>query len=275
MTVASTTARLDYAGDGSSKGFPVGFYFLENSHLAVYLRDANGAETLKQLSNDYTVNGAGEPSGGTVTFITAPPAGTSVVIMRNVPLTQDVDYPRNDPFPAATHERAIDKLTMIVQQLSLTLARTLRIAPTDTDGSINAIPSSTARANRTLVFDADGNITVSADDYTDNAAAAAASALAAEASAISASDAVGDATDAVAAANAQALAAQASAVAAAASAQSAIYSIFAGVRLNANNELIIDYGTGNFTDANYADSNFVPGNTTFAINSNNELVLTF
>jgi hypothetical protein len=43
-----------------------------------------------------------------------------------VPITQLVDYVYNDRFPAETHEKALDKLTMICQALGEVSARTLR-----------------------------------------------------------------------------------------------------------------------------------------------------
>ena len=68
MTVSSQTSRVSYAGNGSTKAFAVSFYFLADSHLKVILRAADGSETVKTLTTDYTVSGAGNPSGGTVTI---------------------------------------------------------------------------------------------------------------------------------------------------------------------------------------------------------------
>lgn len=130
MTVSSTTSRVSYSGNGSTTAFAVSFYFLENTHLKVILRAADGTETVMALTTHYTVSGAGNPAGGTVTMNTAPAAGTTLVIVRNVPLTQETDYQANDPFPAESHERALDKLTMEVQQQQLQLDRSIKVPAT-------------------------------------------------------------------------------------------------------------------------------------------------
>jgi hypothetical protein len=81
--------------------------------LIVYLEDV-----LQVSTTNYTVVGAGLDSGGTVTFLVAPPAGNSVVIIRSPALTQGLDLVENDPLPAESVENAFDKLTMITQRLS-------------------------------------------------------------------------------------------------------------------------------------------------------------
>ena len=139
MTVSSQTSRVSYAGNGSTTAFAVSFYFLADSHLKVILRAADGSETVKTLTADYTVSGAGNPSGGTVTMNVAPTSGATLVIVRNVPLTQETDYQANDDFPAESHERALDKLTMEVQQLQEQVDRSAKLPvtnPTDADALV-------------------------------------------------------------------------------------------------------------------------------------------
>lgn len=123
MTVASTTSRASYAGNGSTTTFTVPFYFLANTHLQVIKRAVSGIETTLTLTTDYTVSGAGVSGGGSVTCLVPPLAGETLVILRNVPFTQEVDYQSNDPFPAQTHEQALDKLTMELQQLNEVVSR--------------------------------------------------------------------------------------------------------------------------------------------------------
>jgi hypothetical protein len=60
-------------------------------------------------------------------MVAAPPTGTQLIIVRNVPATQETDYLANDPFPAESHERALDKLTMLVQQELTESDRALKI----------------------------------------------------------------------------------------------------------------------------------------------------
>lgn len=156
MTVSSQTSRVSYSGNGSTTAFAVSFYFLENTHLKVILRAADGTETVKALTTDYTVAGAGNLAGGTVTMNVAPATGTTLVIFRNVPETQETDYQANDPFPAESHERALDKLTMIDQQQQLELNQALKVPATDSPSISTQIPSSIDRAGTVLAFDETG-----------------------------------------------------------------------------------------------------------------------
>ena len=104
----------------------------------------------KTLNTDYTVTGAGVPAGGTLTTTVAYAAGGTITIVRNVPLTQETDYGDADSFPAESHERALDKLTMIAQQVMELAGRALVFAPSDTAGT--QLPAATVRANRLLAF---------------------------------------------------------------------------------------------------------------------------
>ena len=117
MTVSSTTTKNSYSGNGSTTVFAYGFKVFDEDDLTVILRtDATGAEAVQSITTNYTVSGVGNTSGGNVTFVTAPASGITVVIRRASPLTQTTDYTPNDPFPAASHEDALDNLTFIAQQ---------------------------------------------------------------------------------------------------------------------------------------------------------------
>lgn len=165
MTVSSSTARVSYSGNGSTKAFAVNFYFLSDSHLKVILRAADGTETVKTLATDYTVTGAANPAGGTVTMVVAPASGQTLVILRNVPNTQETDYQANDPFPAESHERALDKLTMIAQQQATEIAGVVKFPATDATTLTVTLPPSSVRANKLVKFDASGNIGVTTENY--------------------------------------------------------------------------------------------------------------
>ena len=142
MTVSSATARAGYAGDGATTAFAVPFYFLQEADLKVVHRDAAGVETTWTLNSQYTISGAGNPAGGTLTVATSPvdhtpQTGQTLTILRSVPLTQETDYVENDPFPAETHERALDKLTMAVQQQGEVLERAFKVSEaSDTDPTL-------------------------------------------------------------------------------------------------------------------------------------------
>lgn len=153
MTVENENYRNDYNGNDSTTSFPVTFYFLADEHLRVILTDAAGVSVDQVLTTDYTVTGAGAESGGTVEMVVAPATGEQLTILRDVPLTQLYDYIENDNFPAESHETALDKLTMIVQQQEEELDRVFTIEPAYAGTDIETVPL----ADSFLVWDDDGD----------------------------------------------------------------------------------------------------------------------
>lgn len=128
MTVSSTVLRNDYTGNGVTTAFTGSFRILDQTHIQVLRTQiSTGIATTLALTTDYTVSGVGG-SSFTVTCLTAPTSDQRLTILRNVPLTQLTDYVANDPFPAESHEQALDKLTMIAQQLQEAQGRALSLS---------------------------------------------------------------------------------------------------------------------------------------------------
>jgi hypothetical protein len=125
MTISSIETKAIYAGDGATANFPVPFMFLRNEDIRVLVVDGDGLELSRLEGTDYRLSGVGEQMGGTCTLTVPPEVGQTVVIRREPALVQEVDYVENDAFPAATHEAALDKLTMICQALAEKLDRAL------------------------------------------------------------------------------------------------------------------------------------------------------
>lgn len=218
MTISTTTTRIAYNGDGASTAFTVPFPFFAADELEVIERDLSaGTETLRTLGTHYTVAG-GDGAAGTVTAASPPTAAVQWVIRRKTARTQATDYTPNDPFPAETHEKALDRLTLIAQDLGEDSDRALKFPKTDAAGLEPTLPASVARAGRVLAFDAGGvpvastltlaEIEEGAVDAATSAAAAAASATAADGSAVAAlaseTSAAGSAVSALASKNAAA-----------------------------------------------------------------------
>jgi len=161
VTVESSSNRAQYATNGTTGPWTVPFYFLDNSHIQVIHTDSSGNETVLTLTTHYSVTGAGVQAGGTVTTVTAysttVPA-SYITVLRNVPALQQTDYVDGDKFPAATHEQALDKLTMLIQQLLEVTNRALVFSPSDTAGS--ALPAVSARANKLIGFDSLGRVSM-------------------------------------------------------------------------------------------------------------------
>ena len=131
MTVSTTTNKVAYIGNGIATTFAIPFPFLEKTHLKVY-QLLNNVQTDR---TDWTI------SGGNMVFATAPANDAQIVIMREVPLTQETDYRENEVLPAETLERNFDKLTMQVQQLKEQADRAVTVDVFDDTEAASLIPS--------------------------------------------------------------------------------------------------------------------------------------
>jgi len=210
MTVSSTTLKNSASGNGSTTAFAYNFKVFAASELKVYIVAADGTETLRTEgsgSTNYAVTGIGDEGGGTVTFVTAPASGETVVALRDTALTQSTDYLENDSFPANSHEAALDKITHIVQELDEENERSLRAPVTETAGM--TLPTKASRLGKTLAFDGTSgdaiagptiaNVTNAETLSTASAASATAAASSASAASSSAASAAAAATTALAA----------------------------------------------------------------------------
>jgi hypothetical protein len=164
MTVSTTIIKNSHNGNGSTTTFAYQFKILQDSDLQVIIRSSNGTETTKSLSTHYTVTGAGGNSG-TVVFTSGniPASGETVVIRRNVPQTQVIDYIANDPFPAETHEEGLDRGTLVAQQISEEADRSIKLSRTNTMASTEFTVGATDRANKILSFDSSGELAVASE----------------------------------------------------------------------------------------------------------------
>jgi hypothetical protein len=162
MTVSTTIIKSSHNGNGSTTTFAYSFKIFADTDLVVIIRSSTGTETTKSLSTHYTVSGAGDASGGSITFTSGntPASGETVVIRRNVPQTQAIDYIANDPFPAETNEEGLDRSTMIAQQVSEATDRSIKLSRTNTMTSTEFTVGATDRANKILAFDSSGEISV-------------------------------------------------------------------------------------------------------------------
>jgi hypothetical protein len=151
MTVSSTINRWAYTGDGTTTEFPYTNRVFANTDLNVYVDGV-----LKTLVTDYAVTNVGSPTGGNVAFTVPPANGIAVTLVRNVPASQGLDMAPLGSFPAEENEKALDRLTVLTQQLEDKAARTLRQPDGDTT-NIAALPGKLARAGRLLAFDDNGN----------------------------------------------------------------------------------------------------------------------
>lgn len=132
MSVQNETNRVQYWGNGSTLiAYPVPFYFFEASDLRVVVTDAAGADAELSEGSDYSVAGAGNENGGSVLTASVVPSTSRVTIYREVEAIQTTVYEENGEFPAKTHERALDRQTMLNQQNARAFDRALKVRESD------------------------------------------------------------------------------------------------------------------------------------------------
>ena len=160
MTVSTDLIKVSYSGDDSTTVFAYTFKVFDEDDLVVIIRDANGVETTKTITTDYTVSGVGDVGGGNVTMLTAPASTETVLILREQPITQGLDLVPNDPFPADSIEEALDKLVFMMQQQAEELDRCIKLSKTNTMASTEFTVLAADRANEVFSFDASGELSI-------------------------------------------------------------------------------------------------------------------
>jgi hypothetical protein len=115
MTVQNTPSEVTFVGTGAQTSFAFSFRVDDLAWLTLdYLVSFN----MITLNGDQDV-----APGGTIEYFIAPPVDQQLTIYRSVPRTQDLDYTRYDPFDSESHEDALDKLTMMMQDNNQITAR--------------------------------------------------------------------------------------------------------------------------------------------------------
>lgn len=96
------------------------FQFFE---IEVYIDGALVPQT------DYLISQSMTGATGSVVFLAPPASGTSITIVSATRAEQTTDYVEDDPFPADTHERALDRLAMAIQDTIAKINRSLQVTP--------------------------------------------------------------------------------------------------------------------------------------------------
>ena len=132
MTVGVSLKRVVQTGTGSTAAFNFNAPVLDDDELSVFTYNTSTkAQSLQTKGGsgtyDYTVSINSSTKFATITLNTNLPTSHRITILRNIPLTQGVDYVQGDPFSAETHEGALDKLTLIAAQVQEEQDRSIKV----------------------------------------------------------------------------------------------------------------------------------------------------
>lgn len=123
MTISTTSSQATIGGNGSQTVFQFPFVGVSSSDITVSTISPSGIVTALSTSQ-YTLSlNAANPNqlwgiGGSVTLTSAPSTGTSILIQRTIPLTQQTSIQNQGNFYAQVTEQALDTLCMELQQIS-------------------------------------------------------------------------------------------------------------------------------------------------------------
>lgn len=134
--ITTENSRAVYQGDGNTKEFSVPFTFFANAagvfakryQISVFVADKDGAETELDEDKDYEVDGF------TVRLPEPLPKEKMLVILRDVPLTQDLSLLAGREVKGEVLEAHLDKFTMALQEMAEKLSRAVITGVNATEG---------------------------------------------------------------------------------------------------------------------------------------------
>lgn len=167
MTVASTTRRNDYDGNGTTATYAFTFKVFAASHLQVVVRnDTTLVETVLTLTTHYTVasSGINNTSGGNVVLVAGSFAwldgsnylktGYSMTIRRVPPMTQATDIRNQGSYFPETHEDQFDLFMHLLQYHEDEITRSVKL---QTTSSITGLTIPDVQADKALYGKADAS----------------------------------------------------------------------------------------------------------------------
>lgn len=173
IDVSNNNPRVEYSvAEGVTQTvFSVPFDYFEDSDVTIYV-DGEA----KVLGTDYTMTG-GDGSTGTITFVTATPpevqqvtgatGGSTVVIVRRIPLERVTDFVAGQDINRAALNTQLDNLVAIAADLDDRLDRTIHIPDDDPADITFELPQKMQRANKYLAFGAAGDVVVTSGTTSD------------------------------------------------------------------------------------------------------------
>lgn len=138
MTVSSTARKAGpFSGNGSTTSFPFSFKIFTKNDVQVVRADASGIETTLTLDSDYSVAVNADQTaspGGTITYpISGSPlaSGLTLAVIGALAYNQGTSLPTGGAFNAANVEAALDRLTILNQQLLEKVSRAALVPVTN------------------------------------------------------------------------------------------------------------------------------------------------
>jgi len=148
IKIQSTTPRIHYTADGVLTAFDYPFAIFKADDLQVYFN-----ETLQ--SSGYSVSGAGETDGGTVTFASPPNSGTIITFARKLNIERLSDFQEGGALRANVLNNELDYQIACLQEVADNLNRSMVLPPYAVGADINLTLPAPA-AGKAIVWNEQG-----------------------------------------------------------------------------------------------------------------------
>lgn len=152
-TIPENDRKERFVASAGQTIFPFDFPIYDATDLQVK-RERSGVESTLTLGTDYTVTGAGDQAGGTITLTAGALADDIIVLLSVMPSGRAAQFVNGGDLPAAALESEFNRIRILLQQI-LRDARAGLLYP-QTDGPMPDLPPIASRAGRFLAFDAQG-----------------------------------------------------------------------------------------------------------------------
>ena len=177
MTISSDNRKAGpYICNGVTTAFPFAFKVFSSADVRVVLADATGAESDLVLGTNYTValNADQDANpGGTVTTTAAYATGYTLTLTSGLQNLQPVTLTNNGGFYPTVINNALDRLTILVQQLAEQVSRAVKVSISSATAPDSLIASLLTAVSSALTYS--NNASASATAAASSASAAAAS----------------------------------------------------------------------------------------------------
>lgn len=162
MTIATTSIKAIYTCDGINKVYDFNFPAISANHIVVEVYDLNSIKTELTLNRDYSISSPNNEftNGGRVTTNAAWPQNYKIVIYRSTDTQQNLDLEYNESMPSSAIEKALDKLTMVAQEVKNNIARNISYPISDSEQLNPSLPPAETRKNTYLGFGEHGQLVV-------------------------------------------------------------------------------------------------------------------
>jgi hypothetical protein len=161
ITISDTSPRVQYTATSGQTTFSVPFEFFDDDDIVVINTNVGGVDTTLTKAatpsdaSQYSVSGAGETGGGSITLGAGATLNDIYTIYRDLPIARSTDFPNSGTFPIESLNTELDKIVAMMQQNERDFNFTLKAKATTSTAFGLTFPELVA--NKILTVNSTGN----------------------------------------------------------------------------------------------------------------------